>query len=204
MGAWVWMLQRTDGRKAEIEAMMAIVAKGDALVPEDVERAFAQIEDVDAVVSSVGGTVADPRADGDGNINLIAAAARRGVKKFVLVTSVGCGDSSAAPGEKVYAALAPVLREKDRAEAALREAAERHGMAFTIVRPGGLLSEPPTGKGLLTEDAAVCGSVSRDDVAALVVGALFSKKADGRTLTAVDSGRVTTSHGAGGFARFEV
>jgi putative NADH-flavin reductase len=203
MGSWVWMLQRTDVRKKEIEAMMAIVARGDALEPSDVARAFEQIEDVDAVVSSVGGTVADPRADGEGNINLIAAAAKKGVKKFVLVTSVGCGDSKDAPGEKVYAALAPVLREKDRAEAALREAAAQHGMAFTIVRPGGLLSEPPTGKGALTEDTGVCGSIARDDVAALVIRALFSKGADGKTLTAVDGGKVTTTHGSDGFKRFE-
>jgi nucleoside-diphosphate-sugar epimerase len=203
MGSWVWMLQRTDTRKKEIEAMMAIVAKGDALNPADVARAFDQIDDVDAVVSSVGGTVADPRADGEGNINLIAAAAKKGVKKFVLVTSVGCGDSKAAPGEKVYAALEPVLKEKDRAEAALRAAAAQHGMAFTIVRPGGLVSEPATGNGVLTEDTAVCGSITRDDVAQLVIKALFSKKADGKTLTAVDAGRVTTAN-ADNFARFEV
>ena len=31
MGAWVWQLQRTDVRRKEIEGMMAIVVKGDAL-----------------------------------------------------------------------------------------------------------------------------------------------------------------------------
>jgi nucleoside-diphosphate-sugar epimerase len=202
MGSWVWMLQRTDARKKEIESMMAIVAKGDALNPADIEKAFDQIDGADAVVSSVGGSVADPRADGDGNINLIEAAARRGVKKFVLVTSIGCGDSKAAPGEKVYSVLEPVLKEKDRAEQALRAAAEKHGMAFTIVRPGGLVSEPPTGNAVLTEDASVCGAIMRDDVADLAIKALFSKKADGKTLSAVDAGRVTSPHGADGFDRF--
>jgi hypothetical protein len=43
------------------------------------------IEDVDAVVSTIGGSVADPTADSTGNINLIEAAAKKGVKKFVLV-----------------------------------------------------------------------------------------------------------------------
>ena len=43
------------------------------------------IEDVDAVVSSIGGSVADPSADSIGNINIIEAAAKKGVKKFVLV-----------------------------------------------------------------------------------------------------------------------
>ncbi len=41
MGSWVWMLQRKEDRRKEIEGMMAIVAKGDALSKEDVEKVFA-------------------------------------------------------------------------------------------------------------------------------------------------------------------
>jgi hypothetical protein len=40
MGSWVWQLQRTDVRRGEIEKMMAIVAKGDALNKDDVQRVF--------------------------------------------------------------------------------------------------------------------------------------------------------------------
>lgn len=42
---------------------MAIVVRGDAMSPDDVAKAFAQIEQVDAVVSTIGGTPADPSAD---------------------------------------------------------------------------------------------------------------------------------------------
>jgi len=49
--------------RKEIESMMAIVANGDACKPEDVEKAFAAIDGVDAVVSTIGGTTADPTAD---------------------------------------------------------------------------------------------------------------------------------------------
>ncbi len=49
--------------RAEIEGMMAIVVRGDAMSPDDVAKAFAQIEQVDAVVSTIGGTPADPSAD---------------------------------------------------------------------------------------------------------------------------------------------
>lgn len=66
------------------------------------------------------GTPADPSADSSGNINIIAEAVRRGVKKFVLVTSIGTGDSRDAPPEKVYDVLAPVLLEKEKAEAYLK------------------------------------------------------------------------------------
>jgi nucleoside-diphosphate-sugar epimerase len=36
-----------------------------------------------------------------GNINVIEAALAKGVKKFILVTSIGCGDTKDAPGEQV-------------------------------------------------------------------------------------------------------
>ena len=42
---------------------MAILVRGDALKKEDVEKAMGQIEEVDAVVSTIGGTPADPAAD---------------------------------------------------------------------------------------------------------------------------------------------
>lgn len=190
MGSWVWMLQRKEDRRKEIEGMMAIVAKGDALSKEDVDKVFAGIEDVDAVVSSIGGSVADPSADSTGNINIIEAAAKKGVKKFVLVTSIGCGDSKEAPGEKVYSVLEPVLVQKDKAEAALKAHADK--MAYTIIRPGGLLSEPATGNGVLTANPSACGAITREDTAALVVKALFSPKTDNKTLSAVDKDRVST------------
>ena len=53
-------------------------------------------------------------------------------------------------------------------------------MQWTIVRPGGLKSEPATGSGILTEDRSVCGAINREDVADLVVKALFSDRADGK------------------------
>lgn len=53
-------------------------------------------------------------------------------------------------------------------------------MAYTIIRPGGLKSEAATGNGVLTEDASVCGGITREDVANLVVKALLSSKTDNK------------------------
>lgn len=80
--------------------MGAFLVKGDALSPADVARVFAHssLDDVNCVVSTIGGTPADPRADSEGNIALIDAAAAKGVAKFVLVTSVGCGSSASGAG----------------------------------------------------------------------------------------------------------
>ncbi|BDA48088.1 Uncharacterized protein At2g34460, chloroplastic at C-terminar half [Coccomyxa sp. Obi] len=188
MGSWVWMLQRSDSRRQEIEKMMAIVVRGDALNKDDVQKAFDQIEEVDAVVSTLGGTPGDPTADSQGNINLIEAALAKGVKKFVLVTSIGTGDSKDAPPSQVYDVLKPVLLEKEKAEERLKQAGGQ--VQWTIIRPGGLKNDSPTGSGVLTADKSICGAINREDVAELVVKALFSDKANGKVLSAVDKNQL--------------
>ena len=55
-----------------------------------------------------------------GNINLIEAAKAKGVKKFVLVTSIGTGDSKDAPPKQVYDVLKSVLIQKAKAEDKLK------------------------------------------------------------------------------------
>ena len=134
-----------------------------------------------------------PSADSIGNINLIEAAEKAGVKKFVLVTSIGCGDSRDAPPAQVFDVLRPVLVEKDKAEARLREAA---GMAHVIIRPGGLTNEPASGGAALTADPTVCGAVSREDAATLVAKAALSGAAENVTLSLVDRSQLFARGGA--------
>lgn len=59
-------------------------------------------------------------------------------------------------------------------------------MNWTIIRPGGLVSEPETKKAILTEDTTAIGSIHRADVADLVVQALSSKATEKKILSAVD------------------
>ena len=67
-------------RRAEIEGMMAIVVKGDALDEASVKAAFDQIEEVDAVVSTVGGTPADARADSEARACVLTDVTMHAVK----------------------------------------------------------------------------------------------------------------------------
>lgn len=53
-------------------------------------------------------------------------------------------------------------------------------MQFTIIRPGGLKTQPATGRGVLTEDSSVCGAIHREDVADLLVNILFSNKTNNK------------------------
>lgn len=63
MPLWQAVCVSNAHHRKEIESMMAIVVNGDACKAEDVEKAFTAIDGVDAVVSTIGGTTADPIAD---------------------------------------------------------------------------------------------------------------------------------------------
>ena len=105
---------RSDSFKSEVEKKGGITAKGDALDKESVEKLMASIDDLNVVVSTIGGTTADPKADSEGNINIINAAKAAGVARFVLVTSIGTGDSKVRRVERA---------EKDAHACALRRPA---------------------------------------------------------------------------------
>lgn len=175
-------LLRTEAARAELEAMGVQVVMGDALNVEDVERAILA-EPIHAVVSTIGGLPKDgARADYLGNKNLIDVAVKAGVHKFILVSSIGSGNSAVALPPQALATLGSVLVEKEQAEKYLSES----GLTYTIIRPGGLKSEPATGNGVLTEDSRVAGTIHRADVADLVCRCLNSDRANNKILSAVD------------------
>jgi uncharacterized protein YbjT (DUF2867 family) len=74
------------------------------------------------------------------------------------------------------------LLEKEKAEKHLIES----GLTYTVIRPGGLKSEPATGNGVVTEDYKVAGTIHRADVAQLVCQCLASDAANNKILSAVD------------------
>ena len=81
---------------------------------------------------------------------------------------------------QVYKTLEPVLIEKAKAEERLKASSS---LQWVIIRPGGLKSEPATGKGEVTLDNKACGAIHREDVAELVYKCIFSDKADGKVAT---------------------
>ncbi|MBC1236112.1 oxidoreductase [Nostoc linckia z18] len=176
-------LLRTLTVASELEKIGIEIVQGDALNISDVERAIIADEPIDTVISTIGGSPGDAeRPDYPGNKNLIDAAVKAGVKNFILVTSIGVGDSVGALSPQVLAALGTVLTEKNKAEQHLIAS----GLTYTIIRPGGLKSEPATGNGVLTEDRQIIGSINRQDVAQLVCRCLNSQRAHNKILSAVD------------------
>jgi nucleoside-diphosphate-sugar epimerase len=179
----VTAMLRSETSRSELEAMGVHVAIADALELSATQRAMATTTPIDVVISTVGGSPKDgQRADYLGNKNLIDATVGAGIKRFILVSSIGSGNSAIALPPQALQALSAALIDKDKAEQHLIAS----GLTYTIIRPGGLKSEPATGQGVLTEDYTIAGSIHRADVADLVCQCLYSERTHNKILSAVD------------------
>lgn len=189
-GLEVVALARSDDSVAALNEMDGVTAiKGDAFDYKSVEGAM---DGCDAAISTLGGSGTengDVRIDYKGNANVIEAAGILGVTRVVLMTSIGCGTSKEAAPPAVFDALAPVLAAKEKAENILIK--YYTNMNWTIIRPGGLVSKPATGKAVLSSDSLAIGSIHRLDCANLVVRALMSEKSERQVLSAIDPSIVT-------------
>ena len=148
------------------------VAGGEPLIL-DLEKASVSelaghLVGADAVVFAAGagpGSTAERKltVDRDGATLLIEAAKAAKVSRYVMISSIGADTFDPDSGEifQVY------LRAKSEADAALRDS----GLDWTIVRPGGLTDEPPTGE-ITIGETVKRGSIPRADVAAIVVECL--------------------------------
>lgn len=155
---------------------------GDAIEADDVERAFASGK-FRAVISTIGGSRSEPRRpDVDSTRNIVDSAKRHGVRRVLLVTAIGAGDSKSVLSENAWKFLGPVMELKSQAEKYLMNS----GLDATILRPGGMASEAATGTAIKTEDHTVMGVIQRADLAALVVGCLDDDSTIGRIYHTID------------------
>ncbi|NKT67403.1 NAD(P)H-binding protein, partial [Rhodococcus hoagii] len=105
------------------------------------------------------------------------AAERAGVRRFIQVSSFGAGEPIPTAPTRVFAAYLGEDRRRD-------DLRRRDGLDWTILRPGGLTDDDPTGEVTLTEpplDAARCHGA----MVAAVIAALLASDGDGRPPRAV-------------------
>ena len=140
-------------------------------------------EDYTAVVISLSGEKGvERRADREGAIVIIDAAKAVGIKRVLMVTAIGCGESKAAVAPKVIEVLGEVLTAKEVAEEHLMAS----GLEATLVRPGGLTNDPASGTAIKTTDQMVMGVANRADVGALVVECIDEPETIGGIYHTVD------------------
>lgn len=107
--------------------------------------------------------------DYEGVRNLVDAAARAGVRQFVLLTAIGASDKESFANKMFKGALEWRFRGEEHLRAS--------GMAYTIVRPAGLTDEPGGAKGVKLwqgDDwkSHLRKTISRDDLAAVLIESL--------------------------------
>ncbi|VVB02052.1 unnamed protein product [Arabis nemorensis] len=117
------------------------------------------------------------KVDNFGTVNLVDACRKQGVNRFVLISSILV--NGAAMGQILNPAyiflnvFGLTLVAKLQAEKYIK----RSGINYTIVRPGGLKNDPPSGNVVMEqEDTLYEGSISRDQVAEVAVEALLHEE----------------------------
>jgi uncharacterized protein YbjT (DUF2867 family) len=156
----------------DIELFVADVRDPESLVPV--------FEGVTRVVSAIGasekeGPNSPEYVDYGGNKNLIDAAVTARVQQFVFVSSMGVTHED----HVLNRIFGNVLIWKMKAEDYLRAS----GIAYTVVRPGGLHDKPGGEQMVIFEQVDIVKTVaiSRADVAAVCVAALMYPEAQNKT-----------------------
>jgi uncharacterized protein YbjT (DUF2867 family) len=148
----------------------------------DVDAVAAHLQGADAVVFAAGagpgsGIPRKQAVDRDASVLMADAAERAGVRRFVQISSMGAGAPPRPGTDETFAAY---LGAKAEAEEDLR----RRDLDWTVLRPGGLTNAPGTGRVRLASSVPR-GQISRDDVAAVIVGLLRDARGLGQTLELV-------------------
>ncbi|MEU8839774.1 SDR family oxidoreductase [Streptomyces roseus] len=115
--------------------------------------------------------------DRDGAVLFADAAERAGVRRFLMVSSMGA--DAHHEGDDVFDVY---LRAKGEADDHLRT---RLGLEWTILRPGSLTNDPGTGRVRL-EARTGRGAVPRDDVAAVLAELVDTPATAGLTLELIE------------------
>ena len=157
----------------------SVELKGLDVEKDSVDAMAATLKGADSLLIAVGFVPGNPfkmgeaahAVDNVGTVALVDAAKAAGVRKVVLITSIltdaGAWGQLDSAGYKVTNAFGNVLEEKLVAEKYLRKS----GLDYTIVRPGGLKADPPTGALRGAGKLAQRGRGERDLVADVAVAA---------------------------------
>ncbi|EIE22705.1 dehydrogenase, partial [Coccomyxa subellipsoidea C-169] len=196
------IVQRLVAEKIPVRALVRDTSRAVWLLPLNVELVkgdvyqFSTLQqalgDCNIVLVATGSRPAlDPfgpfNIDYQGTANLVEVARRAGVKRFVLVSSIGA-DEPFFPLNLLFG----VLFWKKRGE----EALQRSGLQYTIVRPGGLTDTPRQGQvpgGIIMEGPGAFGlppkrtpgSILRSQVADVCVDSLVLSEAANKVVEVI-------------------
>ncbi|MEV4201023.1 SDR family oxidoreductase [Micromonospora globbae] len=148
-----------------------------------VDELAGHLDGADAVVFAAGagpgsGAARKDTVDRAAAVLLADAAQRAGVRRYLLVSSMGVEDAPRPGTDEVFAAY---LRAKKAAE----DDVTGRDLDWTVLRPGRLTDDPPTGRVSL-ERRVPRGAVTRADVAGVLVALLDAPATAGLVLELVN------------------
>ncbi|MGF1689394.1 SDR family NAD(P)-dependent oxidoreductase [Photobacterium japonica] len=181
-GFQVIAIARNPEKNARLAAMGIPTLSCDATVQAQVVETVAALPKEAWVVSSMGSFHADIPVDYIGHRYVIDALEQANIRRFLLITSLGCGDSWQYLSDRAKQGFGAAVREKSLAEAWLQSSA----LDFTIVRPGGLKEGEVTNTGVLSQGGEVHGLITRSEVARLAHTLLTDAASIGQIYQCVD------------------
>ncbi|MDO3685726.1 NAD(P)H-binding protein [Micromonospora sp. C28ISP2-4] len=148
----------------------------------DVDALAAHLAGADAVVFAAGagpgsGAARKDTVDRGAAVLLADAAVQAGVRRYLLVSSMGV---DAAPAEGTDDVWAAYLRAKKAAE----DDVTARDLDVTVLRPGRLTDDEPAGRITLARHVEP-GAISRADVARVLLALLYAPATAGHTLELV-------------------
>ncbi|UJF17330.1 SDR family NAD(P)-dependent oxidoreductase [Vibrio sp. SS-MA-C1-2] len=154
----------------------------DATDPQQVNDAVKTLPENCWVISTMGSFGADIPVDYLGHRYLIDELEKRDIVRFLLITSLGCGDSWRYLSERSKLGFGSAVREKSLAEAWLQSSR----LDYTILRPGGLKDGEATLTGVISQHKEVHGVIHRNEVARLTEQLLKNYQTIGQIYQCVD------------------
>jgi uncharacterized protein YbjT (DUF2867 family) len=151
---------------------------------ENVDDISDALAGADAVVFAAGagpgsGPARKRTVDYGGAVKLAEGCIAKGIRRYVMVSSIG----SNRP-ERWSDDMQPYFEAKAEADKFVIEA----GLDYTIIRPGGLTDDPGTGNVQIAERIEY-GTVTRDDVAAVIAECLVADNTIGKAFDLVNDGK---------------
>ncbi|WP_432559009.1 NAD(P)-dependent oxidoreductase [Granulicoccus sp. GXG6511] len=165
---------------SELDGVERVI--GSALAPAIARQSVAG---ADAVVVTVGGAKGVPKQRAEITRNVIAAMQAEGVRRLVVQSSVGAGDSASQLPVPLRLLMSVLLAKPVADHTEQEAAANASGLDWTIVRPTGLTDKPGAGtwRALEVSDAGhLRGSIPRADLAACLLRVLEDDATIGKAI----------------------
>lgn len=157
------------------------VVEGDVL---DAHAVAGALSGQAGVLVALGGKPFGPQPCAPGTLNIVLGMQQHGVRRLVVLTSLGVGDSRGEAGWAFEHLVSPLLlraemRDKERQERVVQSS----GLDWTLVRPAFLTNGPRRGHFRAGRHLKHPGRISRADVADFMLAQLRSDEWRGQAVS---------------------